>query len=419
MRGRGSVAALGLAFAVLAAPARARAEEPAAAVALEAEEAVALPARVDAVEITGLTRTKPYVARREIGFGEGDEVTTAMLDLAVARLWNTSIFAHVKGRVVRREGRVIAAFVLEDRFTLNPLIGYGFGGSAFFFRVGASENNLFGHFLEAQAQYQFFDGFHGGQVIFRNPRTFGRRLETSVAAERLVRPRPGFADQRTLARFEVLALADEDVLRVGARVDAFADRFLPPLEGPERFPAATETLLFEPSARVGRVDTVRLRQKGASLEVRQGVGATSSPVTSAYTQTTAELLAFVVAGERWNFAMRARLATISRVPEHLELYVGGLDLLRGYLDNYVRTRGYVLYNLEVRYVAFDSTWIALMPVAFTDGMASEVAPRARFSAGVGLRVLVPKFVGTGLRFDLAVPFYQPTVAPNFGVYQFF
>mgnify|MGYP000930107254 CR=1 FL=1 len=204
-----------------------------------------------------------------------------------------------------------------------------------------------------------------------------------------------------------------------AKVAPYECGILDTSEPPERFPAATETLLVEPSLRVGRVDTVRLRQKGASLEVRQGLGATSSPVVSTYTQTTAELLAFVVAGERWNFALRARVATISKVPEHLELYVGGLDLLRGYLDNYVRTRGYVLTNLEVRYVAFDSTWVALMPVVFTDAMASEVAPRALFSAGAGVRVLVPKFVGTGLRFDLAVPFRDPTVSPNFGVYQFF
>jgi outer membrane protein assembly factor BamA len=401
------------------AAARAGAEDEKAAAALEAEEAVPLPATIDAIAVEGLTRTKPYVVRRELGFEAGDVLTQEALDLAVARLWNTTIFAHVKARVVRRDGRVTAVFLIEDRFTLNPLVGYGIGGNAFYFRLGISENNLFGHFLEAQAQYQFFDGFHGGQAIFRNPRTFGQRLETTIDVERLVRPRPGFADQRSLARLEVLALADQDFLRYGARVDAFADRFLPPLDGDAHYPAETNTLLFEPSARIGRVDTVRLRQRGASLELRQGFGATDSPVVSSYTQTSLELLAFVMAGERWNFAVRARLQTISKVPEHLELYVGGLDLLRGYRDNYVRTRGYVLTNLEVRYAAFDSTWIALMPVVFTDAMGSEAAPHALLSVGAGIRVLVPKFVGTGLRFDLAVPLQDPTIAPNLGVYQFF
>jgi hemolysin activation/secretion protein len=178
---------------------------------------------------------------------------------------------------------------------------------------------------------------------------------------------------------------------------------------------------------VGRVDVERLLQKGASLELRHGVAATSSPVTSTYAQTTAEALAFAAFGSRWNLAVRARLATITRVPEHLELYVGGLDLVRGYADNRVRTRGYALTNVELRFVAFDSTWIALMPVAFTDmvlsespkGPAGEDVPRALVSAGAGLRILVPKFVGTGFRFDLAVPAERPRVGLNVGVYQFF
>ncbi len=394
------------------------------------EALVPLPARVDEVVVIGLTRTAPGVPRREIGFAAGDTITEHDLDLAVARLWNTTIFARVKVRVVRGgEGgdRVRAVFVLEDRWTLNPLIGYGAGGNAFFFRVGAADNNILGRFLEVQAQYQWFDGFHGGQVILRDPRTFGQRLETTVQAERLVRPRPGFSDQRTLVRLEVFSLRNEDFFRFGARIDGFWDRFLPPLDPPTRLPAPTGTLLVEPAMRIGRVDTERLLLKGASLEVRHGIGATTSPVASTYAQTTIEALVFAAIGARWNLAARARLATITRVPEHLELYVGGLDLVRGYADNRVRTRGYALANLEMRFVAFDSTWIALMPVAFTDavlsespkGPAGEDVPRALLSAGAGLRILVPKFVGTGFRFDLAVPAERPRVGLNVGVYQFF
>jgi hypothetical protein len=160
-------------------------------------------------------------------------------------------------------------------------------------------------------------------------------------------------------------------------------------------------------------------QKGGSVELRQGFGVTDSPIAPTYTQTTIEVLRFVTIGSRINLALRARLANISHVPPHLQLYVGGLDLIRGYVDNYVRTNGYMLYNAEFRYVAYDSTWVAFMPVAFTDGNLAQDSPHALFSAGVGLRVLVPKFVGSGLRADLAIPFDNPHVEPNFGVYQFF
>jgi outer membrane protein assembly factor BamA len=96
-----------------------------------------LPARIDGIRIEGLVRTEPYVVRRELGFVEGEVVTKERFDLAVTRLWNTTIFARVEGEVVREGDAVIAILRLEDRWTLNPLFRFGSGGDAFFFRLGA------------------------------------------------------------------------------------------------------------------------------------------------------------------------------------------------------------------------------------------------------------------------------------------
>jgi hypothetical protein len=260
----------------------------------------------------------------------------------------------------------------------------------------------------------------------------------------LTRPRPGFSDQRTQATVELAKLFGGDRLRVALRASAFADRFLAPLDGPRYFPDATETLLLEPSFRLGRVDTVRLRQSGASLELRPGAGFSSSDVAEQFAQMSIEALGFLRLGERWNLAARVRGADVGRVPPHLALYAGGLDLVRGFPDNYVRTRALALANVELRLVAFDSTWIALMPVAFVDAAAARSpsgSAGTALSAGAGLRVLVPKFVGTGLRVDLAVPIAASlrgvseaeqarlgpvtpaastgSVQPSLGIYQFF
>ena len=402
------------------------------------------PARVDAIRIEGLIRTHEYVVRRELGFVEGDVITAAQFNLAVTRLWNTTIFARVDADVVPENGRNVVVVRLEDRWTLNPLFSFGSGGNATFFRVGASDNNIAGRFLEAQAQYENFDGFHGGQAIFRMPRLADKRLELLVQADRLVRPRPGFSDQRTQGIVELAALADQDRMRIGLRVSAFANRFLPPLDSPPAYPEATTTLLFGPTFRIGRIDIIRIRQRGTSFELRPGLGFTSSEVASEYVTMTGEALAFAMVGDRWNFAARVRASNVSRVPAHLELFAGGLDLVRGFPDNFVRTRAFALINLEARFVAFDSTWIALVPTVFVDAIAARAPagdPGTAVSAGGGLRVLVPKFVGTGLRADLAVPLHanlrgvsQPsptrfgaTTPPvdlnslqlSFGVYQFF
>jgi hypothetical protein len=360
--------------------------------------AYAFPTRVDEIKIVGTVRTKDFVVRRELGFQEGDVITREQLDLAVARLWNTTIFAHVDASV---EGNTVI-LTLEDRWTLNPLLGYGYGGNAFYFRVGAADNNVAGRFLEIQAQYQYFDGFHGGQAIFHDPRLAGERIDLYVETERLVRPRPGFSDQRTQLQVEIARLFDRDRFRIGLRASGFADRFLAPLDGAPFFPDETDTLLLEPSFRVGRIDTVRLRLTGASVEVRPAVGFSAHD----YAGTTFESLAYAMFGARWNLAVRVRAANVTRVPAHLQLYAGGLDLVRGFPDNYVRTNAYGLANVELRFIAFDSTWVAFMPVAFTDVITARAPsgdPGAALSAGAGLRVLVPKFVGTGLRADIAFP----------------
>lgn len=439
--------ALRVALALFFVTTVAAAEEPSVT-----DVAVALPARVDVIAIEGLVRTQPFVVRRELRFKEGDVVTREMVDLAVTRLWNTTIFAHVDCDLhygvddpARGRRSVVFRCTLEDRWTLNPLFSFGSGGGALFVRVGASDNNLFGRFLEAQAQYENFDGFHGGQAIFRHPRLFDERIELLVQADRLVRPRQGFSDQRTQAIVEIAKLADRDRLRFGLRARAFANRFLPPLESPPFYPAPTETFALEPSFRVGRVDLVRLRYKGTSLELRPGVGLVmNSDVADAFATLTGELLSFLMLGQRWNLAVRLRASNISRVPPHLELWAGGLDLLRGFPDNFIRTRAFAMTNVEMRFTAFDSTWIALMPTAFVDALAarSPAGPAGTaLAVGAGLRVLVPKFVGTGLRADLAIPLHEDlrpvdvteqsrlgpvtpnakigTLQPSIGVYQFF
>lgn len=408
-----------------------------------ADATVVFPIRVDEIRIVGLARTHESVVRRELGFREGDLVTRSDFDLAVARLWNTTIFAHVHGHVVEERGKKVLVFELEDRWTLNPLLSFGSGGGAFFFRVGATDNNLAGRFVEGYALYENFDGFHGGLALFRHPRLFDRRLELAVQVERLVRPRPGFSDQRTAASIEIAQLVDRDRVRLGVRTSAFADRFLLPLDTTPMMPRATETVIVEPRVRLGRIDSERIRQRGLTFEMRPGIGLSSSDVASQLASFTGEVIAFATVGDRWWLAARARAATISRVPTHLELYAGGLDLLRGFPDNYVRTRTFTLLNLEARLVAFDSTWVALIPAAFVDAIAARSpsgAPGTALSAGGGVRIVVPKFVASGLRADLAVPIHSTlrgvsegepsfgpatprvdlgSIQPSFGVYQFF
>lgn len=417
-----------------------------------AAEPVAFPVRIDAIRIRGLSRTSEHVVRREVGFSEGEVISEDDLDLALTRLWNTTIFAHVQGQIVEeRQGFHAAVFDLEDRWTLNPLLSFGSGGGALFVRAGATDNNIAGRFLEAYALYENFNGFHGGQLILRDPRLLDRRTELALQGDRLIRPRPGYADQRTQGAVEVAQLGFDDYLRVGMRVSVFADRFLEPLDTPPMRPMPTNTLFVEPRFRLGRIDTVRVRQRGSTFEIRPGVGFASTPASAVvndapeqYATLTGEVLAFWMPGKRWNVAFRGRAATMTRAPgPHLELFAGGLDLVRGFPDNFIRTRAMTLATIELRFVAFDSKWVALLPTTFVDAIAARApsgSPGAAISAGGGVRVIVPQFVASGVRLDLAVPLASsmrvmteddarfgpvtPTpklgsIQPSVGIFQFF
>lgn len=383
----------------------------------------ALPVRVERVELTGFSWTKPSVVLRELQLELPGEVTPSQWTLGLARLWNCGLFSRVDGRLERRPEGVVAVLDLEERFSLNPLFSFGIGGGSAWVRVGANDNNFLGRFLEWGLRYERFLAYNGGQVWFRDPRLFGKRLVGLAQVEWLFRPRPEYTRRRLQGLIDVLGEVD-DVMLLGLRAEVFRDEYSPPLAGEPRLPRDMQGVLVHSSIRVGRVDTVRLRETGVSVEVRNTVGFTNDPAAPFFMQSWAEALGFLMLGERFNLAVRLQAGLSSAAPTEQRFYLGGLDLVRGYDDSTMRTEQFVLGNVELRGVAFDSTWFAVVPAVFVDGALArteQYGSRALLSSGVGVRLLVPKMLRTGLRADLAVTLVggQPQVGFSFGVFQFF
>jgi len=414
------------------APARGQPKRDPADVELDLVKA-SLPARIDFFEIRGLCRTRTFVVLRELYFEPGQVVTFEQWKLAVTRLWNMQIFDRVAAHLEVRDGKRIAVFELEERWTLGPIFTFALGGDTFYLRVGALENNFLGRFLEVGGFYERFADYNGGQLSFRDPRFLGERLDFRVLADRLIRPRPGFAAQRTHARVELTTLTWEDRFRYGGGVDVFDDQMMAPFDPAQvpRVPPSIRAGVFDLQARLGRIDTVRLRQRGATIELRPAVGVTSSNVTPTYGMLWGEVRAFAMFGERWNLAFRAQAASITRAPVQQQIWIGGLDTVRGFPDSHIRARASVTANLEMRFTLFDSTWFAIMPVVFVDAAAAKEDAGGRvglLSVGGGVRFLIPRLIATGLRVDGAMPLAEtqragvtktPGPALSVGVFQFF
>lgn len=373
--------------------------------------------RVDAIEVKGLSRTKPFVVLRELPFHVGDIVTATMIDEATRRLWNTPLFARVAIRIVRRVV-VVVVVDLEERWPITPLLEFQSGGNATWLHLGVSHRNVFGRYLEAEGFYEYFNGVGGGDLSFRNARLFDQRLELRVVADRLMRPRPSYVVRTTRGRIELNRLVLDDYVKYGIRVDVLNDEFFQPLSGATPvLPSTMQAAIVEPAFRIGRVDNVRLRDQGVSLETRAGLGYTTRKNAALFHRFTMELNANAMAGQRWNFGIRAIAGTISTSPDQMQFFVGGLDLLRGYPDNYFQANAYGLYNADIKFIVFDTTWLAMLPALFSDGAVirrGDGTRHAAMSVGTGLIFVIPKFADSQLRIDLAVPL-RPPYHPGIGL----
>jgi outer membrane protein assembly factor BamA len=375
------------------------------------------PLVIERVETQHLSWTRPATLERELPWKKGELVSKEQWDLGLTRLWNTDLFSRIDAHVEQRDGKSVAVFDVEERFSLNPLFSFGIGGGAWWFRVGANDVNWLGRYLEWGLRYERFDIYNGGQGWLRDPRLFDKRLSGLVQLEYLVRPRPDYARRRMAGILELQGEVD-DLTKLGVRLDVFHDEYLAPRVGvpvlPENLWAAQLTF----SVKVGRVDTIRLRQTGWSLELKQVAGGASPALP--YLQTLLELLWFKPLAERWNLAVRAQGAISSAVPTELGFYIGGLDLVRGYADSIVRTQAYALVNAEARVTIFDSMWFAIVGAGFVDAAVTGPDLRPLVSAGGGVRLLVPRLVRTGIRVDGAVTLIgRPEFGVSLGVFQFF
>ncbi len=389
-------------------------------------DAIGWPTRIDAIDIVGVSRTRPRVVLRELPFRAGTLVSRTDFELGVVRLWNIGLFSKVSASLRDRAGRRHLVLRLEERWTLNPLFSFQVlvkrgaeaGQESTWWSLGASDINLLGRFLEVGARYERFNAFSGGQFYLRDWRLFDERIDALLLVESLVRPRVGFADRRLLTRLDVNRQLGGDRLRVGARLELQVDRFFDAGDTPPALPAASETLQLDAGVRFGRIDTDRIRQSGASVELRPTLAMSRVRGHDLWPQARAFVqgLWFWAPGQRLNLALRLQGAVQSKSPEHLQFFVGGLYEVRGVRDSYLRGDRYALINAELRLTAYDAMWLAVVPTGFVDvAWAHGVAPDAAgvlpakasaallASAGAGVRLLVPRLVRTGLRLDVAVP----------------
>jgi hypothetical protein len=388
------------------------------------------PTRVDEVRIEGRWISKDSTVRRELTFSPGAQVTPEAWDLFLARLWNLRIFSRVELDLEREGERNIAVVRLEDSLPLAPILYFQFGGGQFFLWAGASHVNVLGRALEVFGYYQRFGPLNGFHVHVMDPRLLNTRTVGQLDAEWLARPRPDFLQRRAAVRIRLEGSPpgrSDDQVRVGLRLEGASDEFTSRGD-PTAVPPPSRGARVAPYARFGRLDTDRLRFARGFLEVSASLGVTDDPGSRVWNQLELEGQWFIKVGRLFNVASRLKAGLSHDARAQDRFYLGGLDLVRGYQDSEIQAVRYLAVNAELRLVAFDSTWFAVMPVAFVDGGLAQRdsgATAALAGLGMGLRLLIPRIPMYGARIELALPLVRGSLTPslqpglNFGIWHFF
>jgi outer membrane protein insertion porin family len=138
---------------------------------------------VERINVRGNTRTKDYVIRREIDFGEGDAYNRALVDRAERRLKNLSFFKSVK--ISNEPGsapdRVVLNVDVEEQPTGEFSIAGGFStADGWMAEASISERNLLGQGQFAKFSVQYGQRARGFEVSFAEPYFLGYRMGVGI-----------------------------------------------------------------------------------------------------------------------------------------------------------------------------------------------------------------------------------------------
>jgi len=179
------------------------------------------------------------------------------------------------------------------------------------------------------------------------------------------------------------------------------------------------------SATLGQLDSNRYLVDGTTLSASVTHANAQFGSSDSYRDLLLELNFFRTLPLHSTLGVRLASGFASTEMLHRRFYLGGLDALRGFASDRFSGNNYWLGNLEFRIPSVDSRWFLLQHIFFVDAAGvgenvSDIAALSGASAGLGVRIIVPKIQDFVIRVDYAFPIYDAVASPlGFGGGQFF
>jgi outer membrane protein assembly factor BamA len=406
-----------------------------AAAAVEAEDGL-IRLIIDDVDIRGLHRTKRHVVEREFEFTIGEPTTLAAVDETLRRLRNTMIFLTVASRLeplAMRPGDALPRYRLriqiEERWTLLGIAQFRHGGDVTQIIFGLYDINAFGRGFELGGRVEQLADAYSGELWLYEPRFLGgrQRFEAEVGRRNRVftlydldEPQilGGFLRERTFLELRLIREI-RPWFRLGPSFRLLRDDFnygaIDPLvrgvqEDAGGLPAAADAVLPGLRVQFGRVNYDIFGEEGWRwvTTVEQSVPAIFGDDVFAIIRSQA--VHFLPLWRHSQIASRLALGYSSTDAIQHHFFIGGLDQVRGFLDNRWHGPAYATGNVELRVPSLIHRWVVLQHVAFLDAAAvgdrlSDLGHVRGASTGVGLRILSPAVYRLMIRVDYAVPIH--------------
>jgi outer membrane protein insertion porin family len=140
-------------------------------------------AYIERINISGNTRTRDYVIRREFDIGEGDAYNRALIDRAERRLKNLNYFKTVK--ITNEPGsapdRVVINVAVEEMSTGEFSVSGGYSTSdGFLSEVSVADRNLMGRGQFAKASVTYGQYSRGFTLSYVEPYLLGYRMAGGI-----------------------------------------------------------------------------------------------------------------------------------------------------------------------------------------------------------------------------------------------
>jgi outer membrane protein assembly factor BamA len=381
---------------------------------------------IDTITVDGLERTKLFVVRRELLVKEGQTASIALVEESIQRLRNTGLFRKVGYDLVAANGdatEVDLQITVDEKWTTLPIFSFARGGGTYRLVLGAFDDNLLGRYIGIGGQYVRLGDANSFYGWLYHPRLFGQRLRGGIDVGTRNRIYTLFDDTGevgggfTRNRFTLGTYLRKEWLwwlRTQASFrwvnDDFSfDLLSPAVEALQRargLPEPSHALVGGLSLILGRIDQDNYVLDGTLLSLTFEHANDAIGSSDSLTKLLGGLSHFESLPWKSNLSLRLAAGTSEVDAIHHRFYLGGLDAIRGFSSDRFVGEHYWLGNLEFRIPSVDTRWFVLQHVFFADaaGVGDDIGQAASLSgasAGLGLRILVPKIHGFVARVDYA------------------